>query len=87
MFNRIQPFLEGAGDKSCMCAHRQASQIVPGMPMENQWGSVHVAKNISPADEAGMWYPENAETSEKQHAAHEAMETPEEERREHAGTY
>lgn len=87
MFSRTRPFLEGAGDKACFCSHREPSQFVSSLPIEDQYGALHVAKNISAADEAGMWYPENSETSEQQHAAHEAMETPEEERREHAGTY
>jgi hypothetical protein len=69
MFNRIQPFLEGAGDKSCMCNHREASSFVSGLPMEDQYGAVHVAKNLSEDDYEGQWQ-------------HEENESPYEERKE-----
>lgn len=85
MFNRVQPFLEGAGDKACMCNHRAASTLVDGLPIEDQYGAVHVLKNLTDADYAGMWHSEGGEQSEQQYAAHEAAETPEEERQEHSG--
>ena len=94
VWNRNQSFFEayattlGCGcQQQCNCADREVSPFAAGLPLNAQYGAVHVAKNLSPSDIAGMWYPENAETSEYQHALHEASESPEEEEREHGDVY
>lgn len=86
MWNRVQPFYEGAYPE-CECTHRAASTIVNGLPLNAQYGAVHVLKNLTAADYAGMWHPEMGEWSETQYSAHEAAETPEEESQEHAGAW
>ena len=54
----------GAAARDASFSHPENDGIpalADGLALENQWGAVHMLKNITPEDEEGMWGHEEAE--------------------------